>query len=238
VIRTLAVAAFLACLFPACACRAAEFHRFVHNRRVIEYALVLPERFDKAVPYPVLLALPPGDQSRQMVEAGLHLYWEAEAKKRGWVVISPAAPDGDSFYDGAEKELPNLLDEISKSVLFEGGKVHLVGVSNGGLSAYRAITEYPSRFLSLTVLPGIPPDNRALVALDRLKGIPVAAFVGREDTAWVRGSRETKEKLDRLGIENTLEVVAGQGHVIALSPARLFDLLEKRRQKGAVRVAS
>jgi hypothetical protein len=165
------------------------------------------------------------------------LYWEAEAKKRGWVVISPAAPEGRSFYTGAEKELPHLLDEISKTVVFEGGKAHLAGVSNGGLSAYRAITEYPHRFLSLTVLPGIPPDDRAFRALDRLKGIPVAAFVGGEDSEWVRGSREAKRKLDGLGIENTLEVVPGEGHVVRLDPAKLFDLLDKRRRNDSPRAS-
>ena len=229
---SIVTAAFMAWLFVAPVSQATEFHRLVHDGRVIEYALVLPDHFDKTAPYPVLLALPPGDQSKHLVEAGLHLYWEAEAKKRGWVVISPAAPDGESFYTGAEKELPNLLDEISKSVVFEGGKAHLAGVSNGGLSAYRVITEYPNRFLSLTVLPGFPPDARALAALNRLKEIPVAAFVGGEDSGWVRDSRETKEKLDRLGIENILEVVSGEGHVIALDPAKLFDLLDKRRHKS------
>ena len=69
------------------------------------------------------------------------------------------------------------------------------------------------------------------MALDRLKGIPVAAFVGGEDSEWLRGSRETKRKLDRLGIENTLEVVPGEGHVIRLDPAKLFDLLDNRRQR-------
>jgi hypothetical protein len=44
-----------------------------------------------------LLALPPGDQSKELVAAGLRLYWEAQAKKRGWVVISPAAPEGTRF---------------------------------------------------------------------------------------------------------------------------------------------
>lgn len=211
--------------------QAAEFRRLDIKGHVLEYVLILPDHFDKAASYPVLLALPPGDQSRQMVEAGLHLYWEAEAKKRGWVVISPAARDGQSFYTGAEKELPALLDEISKLVVFEGGKAHLAGISNGGLSAYRVITEYPNRFLSLTVLPGIPPDDRAFMALDRLRGIPVAAFVGGEDAEWARSSRETKQKLDALGIENMLEIVPGEGHVIRLTPARLFDLLDKTRPR-------
>lgn len=222
----------LAWLSSTAVTQTTEFHRLSHKGRVIEYALILPDRFDKTAAYPVLLALPPGDQSKQMVGAGLHLYWEAQAKKRGWVLISPAAPEGTSFYSGAENELTYLIDEVSKSVEFEGGKVHLAGVSNGGLSAYRLITEYPDRFLSLTVLPGVPPDERAFNALGRLKGIPVAAFVGEEDLEWNRGSRDTKKRLDDLGIENTLEIIAGAGHVVPLDGAKLFDLLDRRRPKN------
>lgn len=213
--------------------RAADFHQFAHNGRTLEYALVLPEHFDKNKPYPVLLALPPGDQSKQLVEAGLQLYWEDEAKRRGWVVVSPAAAEGESFYTGLEKELPALLDEVAKTVTFEGGKAHLAGVSNGGRSAYRVITEYPNRFLSLTVLPGIPPDDETVAALERLKGIPVAAFAGGDDAEWSSGSQETKAKLDRLGVANTLEIVPGESHVIRLDPAMLFDLLDTRRPKSA-----
>jgi poly(3-hydroxybutyrate) depolymerase len=231
--RIFTIAVLLVMLLSAAVPQDVEFHRLTHTGRVLEYALILPDRFDKTTFYPVLLALPPGDQSKQLVVAGLNLYWEAQAKKRGWVVISPAAPAGTSFYTGGETELANLLDEVSKSVEFEGGKVHLAGVSNGGLSAYRVITEYPARFLSLTVLPGIPPDKRAFDALGRLKGIPVAAFVGAKDSEWIRGSRDTKEKLDALGIANTLEVVPGAGHVVPLDPAKLFDLLDQRRPKNA-----
>src|SRR5271156_3735418 len=150
--RVLAVA-LLGLLLFAQRARGADFHQFAHNGHTIDYALVLPDRFDKTKPYSVLLALPPGDQSRQLVEAGLNLYWEAEAKRRGWVVISPAAPEGESFYTGLEKGLPSAPAGAPKSARFAGGRATLAGVSNGGLSAYRVITEFPDRFLSLTVLP-------------------------------------------------------------------------------------
>src|SRR5271156_3296359 len=230
--RILFTVVLLALLSSAAVAQATDFRRLAHNGHVLEYALVLPDHFDKTAAYPVLLALPPGDQSKELVLAGLHLYWEAEAQKRGWVVISPAAPPGTNFYSGAESDLPALLDEVAKSVRFEGGKVHLAGVSNGGLSAYRLITENPARFLSLTVLPGIPPDQRAFDALDRLKGIPVAAFVGGEDAGWLRGSREAQRQLNALGVENTLEVVSGAGHLVPLEPAKLFDLLDGHRPKN------
>jgi pimeloyl-ACP methyl ester carboxylesterase len=178
--------------------------------------------------WPSLRAINPGSWWRPACA-----YWATEAQKRGWVIVSPSAPDGESFYTGAESELPNLLDEVAKLVRFEGGKAHLAGISNGGLSAYRAATEYPARFLSLTVLPGIPPDDRAFHALQRLRGIPVAAFAGAEDSSWVRGSRDAKAEMDRLGIQNTLQIVLGEGHVIGLDPAKLFDLLDQRRPHHA-----
>jgi hypothetical protein len=84
------------------------------------------------------------------------------------------------------------------------------------------------------VLPGVPPDERAFNALGRLEGIPVAAFAGGEDSEWLRGSPDTKERLDALGIENTLEVVAGAGHMVKVDPNKLFDLLDRRRPKNVV----
>ncbi len=233
VVSTLLGIALLLWLPSVASAQGVQFHRLVHEGKVLEYALILPEAFDKSASYPVLLALPPGEQSKQMVVNALFLYWEAQAKKRGWVVISPAAPEGTTFHTGAESEIPILLDEVAKSVKFEGGKAHLAGLSNGGRSAYRVVTEYPERFLSLTVLPGVPPNERAVNALSRIKGIPVAAFAGEQDTEWVRESRKTKKKLDALGIENKLTIVPNAGHVIAIDPAKLFDVMEKRRPKNA-----
>jgi hypothetical protein len=106
------------------------------------------------------------------------LYWEAQAKKRGWVVISPAAPEGTSLYTGGE-------------------------------------------------------TDRAFDALGPLKGIPVAAFVGAKDSEWMRGSQDSKEKLDALGVANTLDVVPGAALVLPLDPAKLFDRLDQRRPKNA-----
>ncbi|HXM99022.1 MAG TPA: hypothetical protein VN982_11155 [Candidatus Dormibacteraeota bacterium] len=231
----LAFFSFLLLPLLASTSKGSEFHRFEHNGRVIEYVLVLPDHFDKSVLYPVLLALPPGDQSKEQVENGLRLYYEPEAKRRGWVVISPTAPGGQNFFSGAETELPALLDEVSNTVQFEGGKAHVAGFSNGGRSAYRVITCYPERFFSLTVFPGVPPDERATQALSNLKGIPVAAFAGGQDEEWARASRETKKNLDKLGVKNTLEVVPGEGHVMRLDPTRLFDLLDRRRPKSGKR---
>ena len=47
--------------------------------------MVLPEGYDPEAEYPVLLALPPGGQTEEMVDWGLRLYWTAgPAPGAGW----------------------------------------------------------------------------------------------------------------------------------------------------------
>ncbi|RMF81167.1 MAG: hypothetical protein D6737_05870, partial [Chloroflexi bacterium] len=81
------------------------------NGVTLQYALVTPDDFDVTRTYPALLALPPGDQTMQMVDWGLK-YWAEEAARRSWLVVSPASPDGRMFFTGAEVYIPALLDHI------------------------------------------------------------------------------------------------------------------------------
>lgn len=219
------------CLGLVSGARAAEFRTLVNDGRKLDYLLVLPENFHTNTPYPVLLALPPGEQSRKMAQDALDMYWEAEARSRGWVVIAPIAQKGKSFHSGLERAIPFLLDDVARSVTFEGGRAHVAGVSNGGKSAYRVATEYPTRFLSLTVLPGFPPDDRAELNLRALKQLPggVTVYVGEKDAAWLQSARTTKQKLDAYGISNTLEVWPGGEHIVAVRPFELFDMLDRKR---------
>lgn len=202
---------------------------------VLRYAIVLPDNFHASKPVPVLLALPPGAQDEKMVEAGLRMYWEREARARGWVVVSPEAPDGKPFTgtgsDGFLAAVPALLDDLSKSITIEGNRVHLAGVSNGGRAAFRLAVSIPDRFASLTVLPGSPSDPEDFSKLDRLKGIPVSMFVGEMDRSWVRDSDKTAARLRDLGVVTNFEVLSGQSHVIEIEPRKLFDLFEKARPR-------
>jgi hypothetical protein len=58
-VRSFIAAAFLAWLSSAAVPQAVEFHRLTHNGRVLDYALILADRFDKTTCYPVLLAWAP-----------------------------------------------------------------------------------------------------------------------------------------------------------------------------------
>lgn len=193
-----------------------------------EYAMLLPDGFEKTRACPVLLALPPGKGEKAMVEAGIRSYWKPLVE-RGWVVVSPTAPAGHALADDGHAILPALLDEVASRVLVEGGKVHLAGASNGGRAAFRAATLYPDRFASLTVLPGFPPAPEDAKRLGRLKGMNVRMFVGENDPAWRREGEACAKQLLDLGVEVSLSVVGNQGHVIEFPAGTLEGVLEELR---------
>ena len=87
------------------------FEMVMSDGTPLEYGVVLPNDFVDGETYPVLLAFPPGPQTRAMVVAG-NGYWGAEAQARGWVVVSPVAPGGTLFFQGSEQYLPEFLQRI------------------------------------------------------------------------------------------------------------------------------
>jgi pimeloyl-ACP methyl ester carboxylesterase len=197
----------------------------------IDYVTVVPDGFEVGDTAPVLLAFPPGGQDLAITRTLVDETYRSEALSRGWVVVSPAAPDGQKFFDGSEALVPGLLDWIDTWVTPEGGKPHVAGVSNGGLSSFRVAGQNPDRFRSVLVFPGFPRSEEDRAALDDLVDVPVRMFAGENDSGWVAPMQETVAALTGLGADATLEIFPGEGHIIsALSDGvQIFDELDALR---------
>lgn len=208
-------------------------NRAAGDGTVIDYTIVLPPNYEAGNAYPTLLALPPGSQTPSMVTSGLTSYWRAGALANGWVVISPVAPDGQLFFQGAEQYIPEFLEQIALQYPPEGGKFHLGGVSNGGISAFRVAGANPERFHSILVLPGYPATTEDKANLAQLTNIPIVFFVGENDSSWIAPMREASALLNNDGGNATLEIVSGEGHFIRslIGGDELFRLLESFRSE-------
>jgi pimeloyl-ACP methyl ester carboxylesterase len=190
----------------------------------IDFAVVLPPDFDADRTYPLLLALPPGRQDERMVRAGLSSYWEEAARQLGFIFASPIAPEV-MFFRGVERHVPAFLDEIGRILPIDGA-VHLAGISNGGLSAFRIAGLYPPLFQSITVLPGFPPTGEDRENLSKLKHMRITMFVGETDQPWRERSEETAQALRDLGVEVQLAVIPGEGHFLrSLAGAGIAPLI-------------
>lgn len=200
----------------------------------IDYVVSVPQGFELGDTAPVLLALPPGGQSLELAQSTIDRVYAEQAQRLGWVVVSPAAPDGVRFFDGAEASLPGFVDWIEEWVTLEGGAPHVAGISNGGISAFRYATQNPDRTQSVITFPGFPRGDADRAALDGLASIPVRMYVGGDDTNWIGPAEQTVASLESVDGDAELVVFPGEGHGIESTSdgTLIFAQLESFRDSG------
>jgi predicted peptidase len=203
------------------------------NGMTVAYKVIRPNNFDPAKTYPVVLAFPPGDQSMDMVMVGVDYNYRAEAEKRGYIVIEPAAPGGLGFVRGGDRIFPAFIEKILADYKVQDNKFNGVGQSNGGRSVFKIASDYPQYFLSVTGFPG-RLENATPEKLDALAKLCVHMFVGEYDDAWLGDSRAQAEALRAKGAKVTFSVEKGQEHVLQTvynaGAARLFDQFDAARK--------
>src|SRR5579863_9389913 len=120
----------------------------------VQYKVVLPNGYDPAKTYPAILAFGGGPETMNTVDSVLDRNLRAEAEKRGYIVVAPAAPDDQVFFEGGEHIFPEFLKLILADYKIQDNKFHIAGPSNGGIAAFHVAAANPQYFLSITAFPG------------------------------------------------------------------------------------
>src|SRR5256885_3490440 len=120
----------------------------------VHYKVVLPNGYDPAKTYPAILALGGGPETMDTVNSVLDRNFRGEAEKRGYIVVAPAAQDGQLFFEGGARIFPEFLKAMLADYKIQDGKFHIAGPSNGGIAAFHVAAANPQYFLSVTAFPG------------------------------------------------------------------------------------
>jgi len=143
--------------------------------------------------------------------------------------VIPAAPDGEYFFDKGAQAFPGFLDQILRDYNVQGGKLHVAGNSNGGLSAFHIAALYPRYFVSVTGFPGLL-EGATAAELAALKPLCIYMHVGDQDTGWLNQMRAQAQEFREKGFRVRLTVEKNEEHVIGAlggaGAARLFDQFE------------
>jgi poly(3-hydroxybutyrate) depolymerase len=200
----------------------------------VHYKVVLPNDYDPAKAYPAILALGGGPQTMNTVDGVLSRNFGAEAEKRGYVVVAPAAPDGQLFFEDGARIFPEFLKMILADYKIQDNKFHIAGPSNGGIAAFHVAAANPQYFLSVTAFPGYmwKPSPAKLQAISKMC---VFMYVGELDEyRWHNEMKEEAEILRAKGTVARYTVEKGQPHRLATlaggNAARLFDGFEETRK--------
>lgn len=204
----------------------------------VHYKLVLPNGYEPAKTYPAVLVMGGGPQTMDTVERTLNRNFRAEAERRGYIVVAPAAPDGELFFQGGEKIFPEFLEMIAATYPVAGGKFHVAGPSNGGIAAMHVAANHPSYFLSATAFPGYlwrPTDDK----LRAMAKLCVFLYVGEHDEYRWHDEMEREAKvLAAQGAVARYVLERDQGHrletLAGAGAARLFEGFEEA-SRGCVR---
>ena len=169
----------------------------------------------------------------EMVEATLERNWRDQAENLGYIVILPAAPNGDLFFEDGARVFPAFLVKLLADFKVLQNKFHIAGVSNGGLSAFHIASLYPQYFWSVTGLPGFLPDNSP-EQMRALAKLCIFMYAGEKDTEWLHSEEQQAAKFRSQGFTVEFSEEKGEGHVMRTldgkGAARLFQQLEKSRQ--------
>ncbi len=194
----------------------------------VHYKVILPRTYDASRAYPAVLAFAGGSQTMPMVDGMLARNWGLEAQRRGYIIVSPAAPGNDLFYQKGDRIFPEFLDQILRDYKVQDGKLHIAGFSSGGLSAFHIAAKYPQYFKSVTGYPGYLADE---TPLDALSPLCIYMHAGELDSSWIGAMRQQSDALRRRGFHVRMTVEKGQQHMIQTlagdGAKRLYDQLEE-----------
>jgi poly(3-hydroxybutyrate) depolymerase len=199
----------------------------------VHYKVVLPSHYDAARAYPGVLAFGGGPQTMNIVDGAIQRNWRDEAERRGYIVVIPAAPDGQLFFEGGERIFPEFLTKILSDYKIASDKFHIAGQSNGGISAFHVAASYPQYFWSVTGFPGYLPDATP-VRVGALAQMCINMHVGELDAGWKEEMQQQAAQFRAKGMTVRITVEKGQSHRLDTlagdGAARLFNQFEEARQ--------
>ncbi len=161
------------------------------------------------------------------VDGILNRNFRAEAEKRGYIVVAPAAPNGQLFFEGGARIFPEFLKLILADYKIQDGKFHIAGPSNGGIAAFHVAAANPQYFASVTAFPGYmwEPSTAKLQAISKMC---VFMYVGENDEYMWHG--EMKQEAEYPAVERHRRALHGRE-----GPAAPAGDARRRQRRTAVR---
>ncbi len=199
----------------------------------VHYKVVLPRNYDASKAYPGVLGFGGGPQTMNVVDSVITRNFKDEAERRGYIVVVPAAPNGQLFFEGGERIFPEFLKQILADYKIEDNKFHIAGPSNGGIAAFHVASLNPQYFLSITAFPGYLWEPTA-AHVQAISKMCINMFVGELDPmGWQDLMQQQAAMFRAQGMTAQFSVEKGQPHrletLAGAHAGRLFDLFEQAK---------
>src|SRR5579862_1497249 len=199
----------------------------------VHYKVVLPNNYDPAKAYPAVLGFGGGPQTMNTVDSVIDRNFRDQAEKRGYIVVVPAAPNDQLFFEGGERIFPEFLKQLLADYKIQDNKFHIAGPSNGGIAAFHVASLNPQYFLSITAFPRYLWEETP-AHIQAISKMCIQMFVGELDPmGWQSLMQKQTSEFRAMGISAQYTVEKGQPHRLETlagpNAARLFDLFDQAK---------
>ncbi|WOO40329.1 malectin domain-containing carbohydrate-binding protein [Rubellicoccus peritrichatus] len=198
---------------------------------VMPYRLYVPEHYDPARSYPLIINLHglggSGGNDKHMIDhAGGAMYFaddSFQAREPSFVLI-PQEPSSTSKHwhqSPVRYIFEGLLDAIEEEFSIDEDRIYLGGTSMGGHGAWKSVFFMPNRFAALFPTAGWSSSGNA----PGIKHVPIWDFHASDDSVVnVRGSRNMVEAVRNAGGSVVYTEYTSGGHVLGVAANRQVEL--------------
>ena len=212
------------------------------------YALYLPENFNPAQKYSLLVSLHTEDSNqrlnvRQVLGPPNRLGRPDHADPR-FIIAFPYARGSMGYRGVAEQDVYDMIAAIERQYPVDPDRVYLTGASMGGGGALWLAATHPDRWAAVAVLcPAVIPGTDEIAP--NLSNLPVRFYHGEQDTIVpAASSREWQRRLLDIGVPVSYIEYPTLRHNawdLAYRPGAAFDWLaqfRRNRSPAHVRLVS
>ena len=191
--------------------------------RLSVYIVKPAQTLSEPSPLVILMGGGPGNAS---ISRDTSIWLGGGFAERGWMVAVPVSPNNRAFRgDENNHKVELLITELQKRDEIANGKVLLVGISNGGMSALEIARRNPANYMGVAAVPALATsvvDNRVLA------GFPVYLRIGGADQlGWAERFDETADALTEAGVDLDAAILDSAPHMFRMNWESLEPWLEK-----------
>jgi predicted peptidase len=146
----------------------------------VDYLLYLPENYDPAMTWPLIVFLHGGVGTRENI---MTIFVDSLPELAGpeselpFIVVSPLLPEG--FWPSYLDRVEELIEHLLVSLPVDARRMYLTGFSSCSYGAWRYAMSYPDRFTAVAPVsagPSLLPTDPVSEGICQLRELPIYAF--------------------------------------------------------------
>ena len=158
------------------------------------------------------------------------------ADRLGFILVAPGDGLGNWTEDDSRAGLENAIAAASQAATVDRARIHILGLSNGGLAISRLVTRQGSEFASIIFLSPVfdTTEIRSNSFAAQCRGRRVLVVTGsNDDRIPLSYVEENAARIKRTGAQVTLKTFDGADHFLIFSHrAKLLQVLEEWLRTG------